>query len=183
MKIPSSVKVSISGIRGLAPSDLTPQLAGAFARAHCEHFSVKKLVISRDTRKTGKTFRDAIYANLQNLNYTSLKNSSYLSRKNLNIQIFDLDIAPLPTTQLAVEEFHADAGICITASHNPAEYNGLKLLNAEGEFISEQDIEAIVELMNSYENAMISGGTTDLNVDMTTVQQGCLLYTSDAADE
>ncbi len=81
------------------------------------------MVIGRDARITGKLVSQMVCATLQ----------------SMGIDVVDLGLSTTPTVELAVPEEKATGGIIITASHNPAEWNALKLLNHHGEFLSHQD--------------------------------------------
>ncbi|MCX6321959.1 MAG: phosphoglucosamine mutase [Bacteroidia bacterium] len=131
---------SISGIRGtiggkpgesLSPVDIV-KFAAAFGtwvqRRHNKEGL--KVIVGRDARKSGSM--------VNNLVITTLR--------GLGIHVTDLGMATTPTVELAVTGTHADGGIIITASHNPAEWNALKLLNEEGEFLSSQDGMKVLEI-------------------------------------
>lgn len=131
---------SISGIRGtiggksgesLSPVDIV-KFASAFGtwvqRRHKR--SGLKVIVGRDARKSGGM--------VNNLVITSLR--------NLGINVVDLGMATTPTVELAVTGLNADGGIIITASHNPAEWNALKLLNEAGEFLSSGDGMSVLEI-------------------------------------
>jgi phosphomannomutase len=79
-----------------------------------------KIVIGRDGRISGQMVRDIVVSTLT----------------GMGIDVIDLGLSTTPTVEIAVKEEKADGGIIITASHNPKEWNALKLLNSEGEFIS-----------------------------------------------
>ena len=79
-----------------------------------------KIVIGRDGRISGPMVRDIVVSTLT----------------GMGIDVIDLGLSTTPTVEIAVKEEKADGGIIITASHNPKEWNALKLLNSEGEFIS-----------------------------------------------
>jgi phosphomannomutase len=114
--------VSVSGMRGIVGKDLTPELVarhaaalGAWARA-----SGKPLVVlGRDARTSGPMFARAAIAGLM----------------SVGVDIIDVGIAPTPTVQLAVEHHQAGAGLILTASHNPIEWNALKLVGPDGIFL------------------------------------------------
>ncbi|MCG8696954.1 MAG: phosphoglucosamine mutase, partial [Bacteroidales bacterium] len=65
----------------------------------------------------------------------------------MGIDVIDLGLASTPTTEVAVPHFNADGGIILTASHNPAQWNALKLLNSKGEFISAADGQTLLNLI------------------------------------
>lgn len=115
--------VSVSGIRGRVGDPLTPELVcgaaaafGAFLRSEGARGPV---VVGRDSRTSGPMLRAAAVAGLQ----------------SVGVDVIDVGIVPTPTVLLAVEHHHAAGGMAITASHNPAEWNALKLVTAEGMFL------------------------------------------------
>jgi phosphomannomutase len=108
--------VSVSGIRGIVNEDLTPQVALAFAAAMGVYVDGGPVVISRDGRPSGTMLRHAAMAGLA----------------SAGCEIHDLGVAPTPTVGLAVRHLSAAGGVQITASHNPAPYNGLKLFGPDG---------------------------------------------------
>ncbi len=91
---------------------------------------VTKIVIGRDGRISGAMVRDLVVSTLT----------------SLGIDVIDLGLSTTPTVELAVEMEKADGGIILTASHNPREWNALKLLNSDGEFISALAGAKILEL-------------------------------------
>jgi len=129
---------SISGIRGTiggTPSDnLTPIDIVKFASSYGTWISRKsdnkKIVVGRDARISGPMVQDLIVNTLI----------------GLGINVVDLELATTPTVEMAVVAENAAGGIIITASHNPKQWNALKLLNEKGEFISGADGEAILEI-------------------------------------
>lgn len=137
---------SISGIRGTIggqPGDaLTPidavQFAGAYGtwlKNRNEKNSHLKVIIGRDARPSGAMVSQLVSSTLL----------------GLGIDVVDLGLSTTPTVEVMVPEFGADGGIILTASHNPIQWNALKLLNEKGEFVNAQDgadILAIVESGN-----------------------------------
>jgi len=129
---------SISGIRGTIggiPGDnLTPldvvKFTAAFGTIISEKKKSVKIVIGRDGRISGSMVRDLVVSTLT----------------GLGINVVDLGLSTTPTVEVAVKMEKADGGIIITASHNPKEWNALKLLNKEGEFISSEIGEKVLEL-------------------------------------
>jgi phosphomannomutase len=134
---------SISGIRGTiggTPGEgLTPIDTVRFASAYGEwlkrRFPGKRLrvVTGRDARISGPVVSDLV-------------KSSLIS---LGIDVTDIGLATTPTTEIAVTGLKADGGIIITASHNPAQWNALKLLNEKGEFLSDSDGKELLQLANN----------------------------------
>ncbi len=134
---------SISGIRGTiggqVGDNLTPIDAVKFASAYGvwikqqrdkEHY---KVVVGRDARISGEM--------MQNLVMNTLV--------GLGIHVVDLGLSTTPTVEVAVPMEHADGGIILTASHNPKQWNALKLLNADGEFLNGVEGEKILNLAES----------------------------------
>ena len=140
---------SISGIRGTiggkAGTSLTPVDAVKFAAAFGTWTKLKsgksKIVIGRDARPSGQMFSDLVISTLA----------------GLGIDVVDLGLSTTPTVELAVPAEAAGGGIILTASHNPAEWNALKLLNEKGEFIDAADGKEVLEIAaaDSYEFATV----------------------------
>lgn len=130
---------SISGIRGtiggrpgeaLTPMDVV-SIAGAFGIWLQNSGVSKKLVIGRDARISGEMVNQLVVGALI----------------SVGIEVIDLGLATTPTVEMAVTDMNAGGGIIITASHNPKNWNALKLLNSKGEFISDQDGKNILQLV------------------------------------
>jgi phosphomannomutase len=128
---------SISGIRGTIggrPGDaLTPVDCVKFAAAYGSWLRArkgKKVVIGRDARLSGEMVSTLVSATLQ----------------GLGLDVIDLGLSTTPTVEIAVTREKADGGIILTASHNPIQWNALKLLNEKGEFISAADGAEILKL-------------------------------------
>jgi phosphomannomutase len=112
----SNLIVSVSGIRGIFGEDLTPAIAESFAGALGTFLQGGQVLISRDSRPSGATLRSAVAAGLCAAGCSGI----------------DIGIAPTPTVGVAIRRLGAAGGIQISASHNPAQYNGLKLFGPEG---------------------------------------------------
>lgn len=128
---------SISGIRGtiggktgdsLTPLDIV-KFASAFGSWIVEKTQNPKIVIGRDARISGEMVSQLVTATLQ----------------GLGIDVIDLGLSTTPTVELAVPQEKAGGGIIITASHNPIQWNALKLLQHDGEFISDEDGKEVLE--------------------------------------
>jgi len=129
---------SISGIRGtiggrpgdaLTPVDIVKFAAafGTLMKSESEHC---KIIIGRDARISGDMLNRLVSATLV----------------GLGVDVVDLGLSTTPTVELAVTEEKAQAGIILTASHNPRQWNALKLLNKDGEFISEELGKKVLEI-------------------------------------
>jgi phosphomannomutase len=118
---------SISGIRGTigghTGDTLNPLDIVKFTTAYATFIKGKKIVVGRDGRISGPMVRDVVCGTLVGMGY----------------EVIDIGLATTPTTELAVRWHQADGGIIITASHNPTQWNALKLLNSEGEFLTAAD--------------------------------------------
>lgn len=138
-----SLITSISGIRGtiggtqdegLNPINIA-QFTAAYAqfirdnRANCTH----KIVVGRDARISGDQVRHIVIGTLMGMGF----------------DVIDIGLATTPTTELAVTYEGADGGIIITASHNPKEWNALKLLNHKGEFLDAEEGNIVLSLAKS----------------------------------
>ncbi|MFC0774832.1 phosphoglucosamine mutase [Terrimonas alba] len=129
---------SISGIRGTIGGkpgeNLTPLDVVKFTAAYGTIISGKnkstKIVVGRDGRISGAMVRDLVVSTLT----------------GLGINVVDLGLSTTPTVEVAVKMENADGGIILTASHNPKEWNALKLLNSDGEFISAETGAKVLEL-------------------------------------
>jgi len=134
---------SISGIRGTiggqVGDNLTPIDAVKFASAYGVWLKQQRnkdnyrVVVGRDARISGEM--------IQNLVMNTLV--------GLGIHVIDLDLSTTPTVEIAVPMEHADGGIILTASHNPKQWNALKLLNEKGEFLDAADGAKILEIAES----------------------------------
>ena len=131
---------SISGIRGTiggTPGDsLTPVDIVKYAAAFGSWIISRKgtkVVIGRDARISGEMVSSLVSSTLQ----------------GLGLDVVDLGLSTTPTVEIAVPIEKAGGGIILTASHNPIQWNALKLLNENGEFISADDGKAVLTLAQS----------------------------------
>ncbi len=134
---------SISGIRGtiggkpgegLTPVDIVKFSAAYGTWLQRRHNKQKLVVITgRDARRSGSMVNSLVINTLQ----------------SLGINVTDIGLATTPTVELAVTGTSSQGGIIVTASHNPAEWNALKLLNEKGEFLSSDDGQKVLEIATS----------------------------------
>ncbi|MFN8259725.1 MAG: phosphoglucosamine mutase [Chitinophagales bacterium] len=131
---------SISGIRGTiggkSGDALTPIDIAKFTLAFgtiLKQKDAKKIVVGRDARISGEMVHHIVVGNLI----------------GIGLDVVDLGLATTPTVEMAVTAEQADGGIIITASHNPKQWNALKLLNNKGEFISEKTGQDVLKRANS----------------------------------
>ena len=125
---------SISGIRGTiggkTGDTLNPLDIVKFTTAYATFIGGRKIVVGRDGRISGLMVRNVVVGTLMGMGY----------------DVIDIGYATTPTTELAVKMAGADGGIIITASHNPRQWNALKLLNKEGEFLTAADGAEVLRL-------------------------------------
>jgi phosphomannomutase len=132
---------SISGIRGTiggaAGEGLTPldivKFTSAFGAWAVGQSGLKKIVIGRDARISGTMVNNLVIGTLQ----------------GMGIDVIDLGLSTTPTVEVAVPLEKAAGGIIITASHNPKQWNALKLLNHDGEFINDADGKKVLDIAES----------------------------------
>lgn len=132
---------SISGIRGTIggkPGDgLTPldivKFTAAYGQWVIQNTNNRKIVVGRDARISGEMVRNLVIGTLQ----------------GLGIDVIDLGLSTTPTVELAVPMEQAGGGIILTASHNPKQWNALKLLNHKGEFINDEEGKTVLTLAES----------------------------------
>jgi phosphomannomutase len=124
IRLPEGLMVSVSGVRGRVGDPLTPELLCGIAAAFGAHMvergdGGRMICLGRDSRVSGPMFARAVTAGLQ----------------SVGCPVIDLGVVPTPTLLLAVRHHGAVGAIGVTASHNPAEWNALKLVSGEGIFL------------------------------------------------
>ncbi|HWA98576.1 MAG TPA: phosphoglucosamine mutase [Pirellulales bacterium] len=125
----SQLIISVSGLRGIVGQTLTPEVAMRYTAAFAASLPPGPIVVGRDGRTTGGMLADAIRAALVAVGRTCI----------------DAGIASTPTVGVLVRHVGAIGGIQISASHNPPEYNGIKLFNADGRVIPADEGAAVIE--------------------------------------
>lgn len=157
---------SISGIRGtiggkpgdgLSPLDIV-KFTSAYATWLKENNSSKelKVLIGRDARISGDMVSRVVAGTLM----------------GMGVDVVDAGLSTTPTIEVGVTELKADGGIILTASHNPKQWNALKLLNSKGEFISEKDGERILALAEQQDftySEVGHVGKYSINVDLLAI--------------
>jgi len=125
-----TLMISVSGMRGIVGKDLTPELVARHAAAlgaWAGQNGKPVVVLGRDARTSGPMFARAATAGLM----------------SVGVEVIDVGVVPTPTVQLAVEHHHAGAGLILTASHNPIEWNALKFVGPDGIFLDGADGNAV----------------------------------------
>lgn len=144
------LKIGVSGIRGVVGEFLTPLLARAFAQAFGTYVGGGRVVVGRDTRSSGPMLQHAVHCGLL----------------AAGCEVVDVGVAPTPTIQMYTAITRARGGIAVTASHNPPEYNALKLFNGDGLFFNAYERGELLDIYHQSdfrqaENSEIRRLTTD----------------------
>lgn len=124
------LKIGVSGIRGVVGEFLTPNLACAFAQAFGTYVGPGRVVVGRDTRPSGQMLQHAVACGLL----------------ATGCEVVYVGILPTPTIQVYVGARRARGGIAVTASHNPPDYNALKLFNGRGLFFNHYERGELLDL-------------------------------------
>ena len=158
MRALPTLKISISGVRGVVGQSLTPKLLTRFAQAFGTHTGSGTIVIGRDPRTSGEMVKHAVVAGV-------LSTGS---------RVVDIGVCPVPTVQLQVRHRRAQGGIAITASHNPAEWNALKFIGSSGLFLDAGQARELLDIYHQGEYTKVGGaeirtveeieGATDLHI-------------------
>jgi phosphomannomutase len=137
-QIPPDLMVSVSGVRGRVGAGLTPEVVARFTAAFGAYIRERsgndrpRIVLARDSRTSGPMFVRAVAAALQ----------------SVGCDVVDIGIAPTPTALFNIGALSADGGIVVTASHNPVEWNALKLASSAGMFLDADE----APLMHAFVN-------------------------------
>lgn len=125
-----ALMISVSGIRGIFGTDLTPENLARFTAAYGSWLKGGKVVVGRDSRISGKVCEDIVVSTL----------------KSVGCAVIRVGIVPTPTVAMGVLKHQADGGVIISASHNPGEWNALKLLNSKSEFLDAEQGKEVIAL-------------------------------------
>lgn len=128
-----ALMISVSGIRGIFGTDLTPENLSRFTAAYGTWLKGGTVVLGRDSRTTGKICEDIVASTLA----------------SVGCDVIKVGIVPTPTVAMGVLKYKAAGGIIISASHNPAQWNALKLLNNTSEFMDAEQGKEMLEIANS----------------------------------
>jgi phosphomannomutase len=140
MRAIPTLKISISGVRGVIGQSLTPTLLTRFAQAFGTHTGSGTIVVGRDPRTSGEMVKHAVIAGI-------------LSSGG---RVVDIGVCPVPTVQLQVRHRRASGGIAITASHNPAEWNALKFIGSNGLFLDGGQARELLDIYHQGEYTKVS---------------------------
>jgi phosphomannomutase len=156
----STLMVSVSGIRGIVGDGLDPNTIVKYTSAYADFVKEGKVVIGRDARITGDMVQSIV--------------TGTLLAKGLDV--IEIGICPTPTVQYTVKTLNANGGIAISASHNPNQWNALKLLNSTGQFMTpEQNF----EMLNLLENGTNKFKTWNKLGKLTNYKEGLRKHVED----
>jgi len=134
------LKETISGVRGIVGASLTPALVLRYAMAFGARRVPGVIIVARDPRPSGVLYRDLIVGGLQ----------------AVGCRVLDIGVTPTPTALGAVLAARARGGLIITASHNPAPWNGMKFVATEGSFLTPSAMEQLVaEASRWHDDALV----------------------------
>jgi phosphomannomutase len=125
-----ALMISVSGIRGIFGSHLTPQNLVSFSAAYGTWLNGGTVIVGRDSRVTGQICENIVSATLQ----------------STGCNVIIAGIVPTPTVAMGVLKHKAAGGIILTASHNPAEWNAIKMLNSKSEFLDSEQGKEVLEI-------------------------------------
>ena len=140
MRAIPTLKISISGVRGVIGESLSPSLLTRFAQAFGTYVGSGAIVIGRDPRTSGEMVKQAVIAGLL----------------SSGCRVIDIGMCPVPTIQLLVRHHRARGGIAITASHNPAEWNALKFIGPGGLFLDSGQARELLDIYHQGEYAKVT---------------------------
>jgi phosphomannomutase len=135
-----TLMVSISGIRGIIGDGLDPEVLVKYTSAYGDFIGKGTVVVGRDARITGEMVKSIVIGTL-------------LAK---GLDVIEIGICPTPTVQYTVKTLKAQGGIAISASHNPNEWNALKLLNSTGQFMTPEENVKLLRLLNQTPNNFVS---------------------------
>ncbi|MDR1957827.1 MAG: phosphoglucosamine mutase [Planctomycetaceae bacterium] len=138
-----SLIISVSGLRGVVGRTLTPETAQNYARAFSEQSPDGLFVITRDSRSSGLMLAEAVHTALNHAGRSTI----------------DAGIAATPTLGILIRRLNAAGGIQISASHNPSEYNGMKLFTHEGRVIPKIPGEKVLQCYHRRKTAPSADST------------------------
>jgi phosphomannomutase len=146
-EIPRELMVSVSGVRGRVAEALTPEIVSRFAAAFGAYVNEAaggrgKVIVARDSRTSGPMFMHSAIGALQ----------------AVGCDVIEIGLAPTPTALLAIRHHQANGCIVVTASHNPVEWNALKLASGEGMFL---DTDQAARMRTFIEDGAIKWATWD----------------------
>jgi len=135
MRKVTSLRISVSGVRGVVGESLTPQLASKFAQAFGTYLGRGSVIVGQDSRISGTMVKKAVLSGLL----------------SVGCQPVEIGICPIPSIQVLTKQSKAIGSIAVTASHNPKEWNGLKFVNNEGLFLNYHQVDEFLDIYHQGE--------------------------------
>jgi phosphomannomutase len=151
----SELIISVSGLRGVVGESLTADVASRYAAAFAAELPPGPVVIGRDGRESGPMFAKVIGETLA----------------GLGREVFDAGAAATPTAGVLVRDLKAAGGIQISASHNPSQYNGIKLFSSAGRVIPASEGQRVVDRFRAPQSSQIAAGQRPAGASIGGVQQ------------
>jgi phosphomannomutase len=145
------LRIGVTGVRGVVGEAFTPELVVRFAQAFGTYLDGGRVLVSRDTRPSGPMVKAGVLAGLL----------------AAGCEVIDVGVCPTPSMQLSVRRLGAAGGIAVTAGHNPAEWNALKFVRADGLYFNPMQGEELLDIYHQGEFAkatwdrIATGVTTD----------------------
>jgi phosphomannomutase len=139
MKNRLSLKIGISGVRGVVGDSLTPQLAARFAAAFGTYVGGGRVAVGRDARPSGDMLMNAVFSGLL----------------ASGCQPVAIGICPIPSALVFTKQSRASGGVVVTASHNPEEWNGLKFLGGRGLYLTASEVEELLDIYHQGEFSFV----------------------------
>jgi phosphomannomutase len=133
----NSLKIGISGVRGVVGETFTPELVVGFAQALGTYLDSGRILVCRDARTSGPMVRAGVLAGLL----------------AAGCEVIDLGVCPTPSLQLAVRWLESDGGISITAGHNPEPWNALKFVRGDGLYLNSAQADELLDIFHQAEFA------------------------------
>jgi phosphomannomutase len=133
----NSLKIGITGVRGVVGETFTPELAVAFAQAFGTYLDSRRILVCRDARSSGPMVRAAVVAGLL----------------ASGCEVIDLEMCPTPSLQLAVSWLGAAGGVSITGGHNPEQWNALKFVRGDGLYLNATQADELLDIYHQGEFA------------------------------
>ncbi len=128
----SKLIISASGVRGIVGPDFDPEFALSIGKAFGAYLKTGSVIIGSDSRRSGMIYKSAVISGLL----------------MAGIDVLDIGIVPTPTCQQLIGHYDCQGAVVITASHNPAEWNGIKLMNAQGSFLTQEEFEVFNQVLS-----------------------------------
>ena len=155
MRRPLSLKIGISGVRGVIGDSLTPQLVTTFASAFGSYCGAGSILVGTDSRPSREMVKQSVIAGLLSVGCTPV----------------DLGMLPVPALQQHVKRTGAFGGICVTASHNPIEWNALKFFGSDGILLRANQAAELTDLYHQGVFPRVNASQiTDVRSDETAIE-------------